>query len=1454
MKHKLSLVTLAVLGALMLVVLSGVPSHNAAHAQNSPSVAVELSSTSVTEGTAIAVTMSFGSLTPDDDRSTTDYTFRADVKDSENADADGCENEAGGYGLGVDRKINLVDEDPEIRRGGILADCPAGDYTVRASISDANGAELASTSASFSVAAPEPAPTQDPAPKPETGPTVSIALSPSDTMIGGEGTEIAVTLSFGSLEEDSDRATTDYTFRADVKDSEDGDADGCENQAGGYGLGVDRKINLVDEDLEVRRGTISADCPPGVYTLRASISNSDNAELASATAAFYVLPQPSAVEVDEPEEEEPVSAEQNSADATLSALTVSPTDIIGFASDVTTYQIGVANSVTQATITAATNNANATIAWSTTDAGTAAGHQVTLSEGLNTVTITVTAEDTSTEKAYTIHVARGVTADFGWKASDDFNGLVHAGNRSPEGIWSNGSTMWVPDGIDRNVYAYDLATKGRDRSRDFNTLFAAGNTAPSGIWSDGDTIWVADTNDEKIYAYNLATKLRDASKDFNTLQAAGNTSPYGIWSDGDTMWVADSSDDKIYAYNLATKAQDSGKEFNTLSAAGNTVPNGIWSDGDTMWVADFGDDKIYAYNLATKAQDSGKDFNTLIAAGNTNPTGIWSDGDTMWVLDTADHKIYSYNMPASANATLRELSLSGITLNEDFAADRTAYTATATAASTTVTATPLQGYAMVAITPTDADAADGHQVTLADNAVTTITVTVTAQNGTTRKVYTVAVTRSSISSDATLSALTVSPTDIIGFASNRITYHVGVANSVTQVTITATASDSGATIAWSTTDAGTAAGHQVTLSEGLNTVTITVTAEDTTTRKAYTIHVGRGVTADYGWKATDDFNGLSDAGNTVPRGIWSNGDTMWVSDRVYGKIYAYNLATKARYPGRDFDNLSSARPLPQGIWSDGDTMWVLDDLDDKIYAYNLATKARDASKDFTTLTAAENTNSHGIWSDGETMWVTDATNDKIYAYNLATKQRDSGREFNTLHAAGNTEPQGIWSDSETMWVTDATNDKIYAYNLATKQPDPSKDFNTLNAAGIMYPTGIWSDGDTMWVADNGNDKLYSYNMPPSANANLRELSLSGITLNEDFAADRTAYTATAASTTVTATPSHSAAVAVTGPADADAADGHQVTLADNAVTTITVTVTAQDGATRKVYTVAVTRGSTSPSPSSCGDQTDYVLNSDKDRQPRITSAVYDATLDAVVLEWRAGSDIAGLTGFKIRRIAERGMTEETYADLCDNPEGTDSRPSVGETVRSYADVGVPATWLMIYNVYAIYGDKEVISQTVAAKMSAAHGMVRARISSDGSQTFFDIGWMDKGSLADGYKVYMGVTAGGTTFWSDLTSSDTDPAPQRYASTLSTVFPVGNSYTIRVRHGGTDEDTGTLIGQVTTTVVAPGSTPPRTRSVFAYLSDRDDGNAGTKLTVTWTDDQTCATKYQVGHYIEAVSQA
>ena len=89
----------------------------------------------------------------------------------------------------------------------------------------------------------------------------------------------------------------------------------------------------------------------------------------------------------------------------------------------------------------------------------------------------------------------------------------------------------------------------RNSAKDFDTLSAAGNRTPTGIWSDGTTMWVADWGDDKIYAYSMAAKARESAKDFDTLKAAGNGAPQGIWSDGTTMWVADWEDEKIYAYN-----------------------------------------------------------------------------------------------------------------------------------------------------------------------------------------------------------------------------------------------------------------------------------------------------------------------------------------------------------------------------------------------------------------------------------------------------------------------------------------------------------------------------------------------------------------------------------------------------------------------------------------------------------------------------------------------------------------------------------------------------------------------------------------------------------------------------------------------------------------------------------------------------------------------------------------
>ena len=94
---------------------------------------------------------------------------------------------------------------------------------------------------------------------------------------------------------------------------------------------------------------------------------------------------------------------------------------------------------------------------------------------------------------------------------------------------------------------------------------------------------------------------------------------------------------------------------------------------------------------------------------------------------------------------------------------------------------------------------------------------------------------------------------------------------------------------------------------------------------------------------------LNDA-NGDPHGVWSDGVTVWVSDPGSSprRLFAYRLPTRneaeaagedaslERVRDEDFTHLSSSsNNSPRGIWSDGDVMYVADQSDDKVYSYNM---------------------------------------------------------------------------------------------------------------------------------------------------------------------------------------------------------------------------------------------------------------------------------------------------------------------------------------------------------------------------------------------------------------------------------------------------------------------------------------------------------------------------------------
>ena len=96
-----------------------------------------------------------------------------------------------------------------------------------------------------------------------------------------------------------------------------------------------------------------------------------------------------------------------------------------------------------------------------------------------------------------------------------------------------------------------------------------------------------------------------------------------------------------------------------------------------------------------------------------------------------------------------------------------------------------------------------------------------------------------LSTDATLSALALSGVTLApAFVSSTETYTATVVNAVTETTVTATPTHSGATVAFKDGD-DNALTNPVTLAVGANVIKAEVTAEDTTTTKTYMVTVTR---------------------------------------------------------------------------------------------------------------------------------------------------------------------------------------------------------------------------------------------------------------------------------------------------------------------------------------------------------------------------------------------------------------------------------------------------------------------------------------------------------------------------------------------------------------------------------------------------------------------------------------
>ena len=498
-----------------------------------------------------------------------------------------------------------------------------------------------------------------------------------------------------------------------------------------------------------------------------------------------------------------------SADATLKGLTLSGIDFGTFASDTESYSATVAYGLSQTTVVPTVNHSGARYV---TELGgvTDADGTVSLAVGSNVITVVVTAEDGSTSKTYTVTVTRAAPS-----TDATLKGLTLSG-------------------IDFGTFASDTESYS--------------STVAYGV---AQTIVTPTLNHSGArYVKKIGGVLVPHQGPWRKVSLATGANVIAI-----EVTAEDGRTTKVYTVTVTREGASTDATLKGLTLSG--VDFGTFASGTESYTAEVTNTPTET-NVTPTVNHSGADYviklhgvddadGTIPLAAGSNVITVEvtaEDGQTTKTYTvTVTLLVTSHQIQASNDASLSALTLSGIDIGT-FASGTTSYTAQVASSVTETTVTPTVNHSEASyVIKLDGVDDDDGVISLAAGS-NVITIEVTAEDDTTTRTYTVAVTRlvsslgTQASSDATLSGLTLSGIDFGTFASGTTSYTAQVANSVSQTTVTPTVNHSGASYAIKLDGVEDSDGV-VSLSVGSNVITIEVTAEDGETTQTYTVTVTR---------------------------------------------------------------------------------------------------------------------------------------------------------------------------------------------------------------------------------------------------------------------------------------------------------------------------------------------------------------------------------------------------------------------------------------------------------------------------------------------------------------------------------------------------------------------------------------------------------------------------------------
>ena len=592
--------------------------------------------------------------------------------------------------------------------------------------------------------------------------------------------------------------------------------------------------------------------------------------------------------------------EVTSSDATLSGLTLSNIDFGTFDSETLQYTAQVSSVVTQTHVTATRNHSKATyvvkLGGVTDEDGT-----IALSAGSNVITVEVTAEDGQTMRTYSVTVTRpvsnnahlinlilsGISLEHGSIFyPPGFSGLVF--NYTPSVAHSLTETTVTPT-VHHSFATYVIKLDGVTDADGVIALSVGSNVITVEVTAEDDST----TKTYTVTVTRAAAPLTDAT--LKRLALSGIDIGGGVGQGADAQSQTSFKASVYHSVSQTTvtpTVNHSGASYviklGGVEDADGTISLAVGSNVSTVEVTAEDDSTTKTYtvtvNRATASAPTTGELSTDDPPVNFRATDVFSDhtiivlsfprnrGITGWVLQRYEHDGDEF---VSSGSTMR----SEVTGSKDLGGEGLRV------GNSEVEPGAL--YKWVA------------QLTNSQGSTvieTSLTVRIPSDETT------------ELSTDATLSGLTLSEVDFGTFASGTTSYTASVANTVSQTTVTPTVNHSGAEYVIKLDGVEDADGV-VSLSVGSNVITVEVTAEDDETTQTYTVTVTRaenalptGVptisgTAQVGQTLTVDTSGIADEDGLTNASFGAT----WTANEGYLRVLIA--------PGRDLSYTVSRRDV-----------------------------------------------------------------------------------------------------------------------------------------------------------------------------------------------------------------------------------------------------------------------------------------------------------------------------------------------------------------------------------------------------------------------------------------------------------------------------------------------------------------------------------------------------------------